>query len=97
MYSVNKNTNKSTMDNTITANELKTKGISIADKMAMQGLETIVTIRGEAKYIILPKEQYYALKEHELMSALAESEEDLKKGKYKKGSVKDHIKRITNA
>ncbi len=85
------------MNNIITANELKTKGISIADNLAAQGLETIVTIRGEAKYVILPTKQYYALKEHELMSALAESKKDLKDGKYKKGSIEAHIKRISNA
>lgn len=85
------------MNNIITANELKTKGISIADNIAAQGLETIVTIRGEVKYIILPKEQYYALKEYELISALAASEQDLKNGKYKEGSIEAHIKRISNA
>lgn len=85
------------MNNTVTANELKTKGISIADDLAAQGLETIVTVRGEAKYVILPTKQYYELKEHELAAALMESEQDLKKGKYREDSVESHINRITNA
>lgn len=83
------------MNNTVTANELKTKGISIADNLAAQGLETIVTVRGEAKYVILPTQQYYELKEHELTAALAESKKDLKNKNYKEGSIEDHIKRIT--
>lgn len=85
------------MNNTITANELKSKGISIADTFASKGLETIVTVRGEAKYVILPTAEYYALKEHELNAALIESEQDLKNGKYKTSSVEDHLKRIANA
>lgn len=85
------------MNNIITANELKTKGISVADNLANQGLETIVTVRGETKYIILSKKQYYALKELELMSALNESEQDLKNGKYKEGSIESHIKRLNDA
>jgi len=84
------------MDNVITANQLKTKGISIADNLASQGLETIVTVRGEAKYVILPKAQYYALKEHEISAALIESKQDLKDGKFHKDSVEEHINRITN-
>ena len=85
------------MNNTITANDLKTKGISIADNLAAKGLETIVTVRGEAKYVILPTKQYHELKECELAAALMESENDLKSGKYHEGSVDDHIKRIKNA
>lgn len=85
------------MNNRITANELKIKGISIADNLAAQGLETIVTVRGEAKYVILPTKQYYELKEHELSAALLESEQDLKNGNYYEESVEDHIKRISNA
>lgn len=97
IYNTITSTIKNTMNNTITANELKTKGISIADDLAKKGLETIVTVRGEAKYVILSKDQYHALKEHELSSALAESERDLKNGKYHEDSVEKHLSRIENA
>ncbi len=95
--SIDKNVNQSTMNNIVTAQELKTKGISIADSFAAQGLETVITVRGEEKYVILPKAQYYTLKEHELAIALSESEQDLKNGKYHETSIEEHISRITNA
>ena len=85
------------MNNTITANDLKTKGISIAENLAKQGLETIITVRGKAKYVILDKEQYNKLKEYELTIALLESEQDLKDGKFNEDSIINHIKRIDNA
>lgn len=85
------------MNSTITANEIKTKGISIADKFAKEGLETMVTVRGKRKYVILTTEQYNELKEYELTAALAEAEKDLKTGKYHEDSVEDHLNRIKNA
>ena len=85
------------MNNAVTANQLKTKGISIADDLAAKGLETIVTVRGEAKYVVLPIKQYHQLKEYELTAALLESEQDIKDGKYHEDTVEDHLKRITDA
>ncbi len=84
------------MNNTITANDLKIKGISIAENLAKQGLETIITVRGKAKYVILDTEQYNKLKEYELTIALSEAKQDIKDGRYNKDSINDHIKRIEN-
>jgi hypothetical protein len=85
------------MDNIITANDLKVKGVSAIETFAKKGLETIVTVRGEEKYIILTKNEFNRLRECELTAALAESEQDLKNGKYHEDSVEDHLKRIKNA
>ena len=85
------------MNNTITANILKTKGISAVDIFANQGIETIVTVRGEDKYVILTKADFDRLREYELTAAIIESEQDLKNGKYHSSSIEEHIKRIENA
>ncbi len=79
----------------ITANELKTKGISALDKKTSGEFEIIVTVRGKNKYIILPIEKYNYLRECELETALLESKRDIKRGKFIKESVDKHIKRIT--
>ncbi len=84
------------MNNIITANQLKTKGISIADNFAKKGLETIVTVRGKAKYVILPKEQYNNLLEQEILHTLKDAKQDLKNKNYHTGSIEDHLKRIEN-
>lgn len=83
------------MPNTITANELKTKGISILNEEAESGSEVIITVRGKNKFIILPIEKYNYLRECELETALNESKKDIKNKKYHKESVEKHIKRIT--
>lgn len=85
------------MNNTITANVLKTKGISAVDIFANQGIETIITVRGEDKYVILTKNDFDRLRECELTAAIIESEQDLKNGKYHSSSIEEHIKRIENA
>jgi len=87
---------KDTLNNVITANDLKTKGISALKNLTADGFEVIITVRGKAKYVVLPTESYNRLRECELEVALAEVQKDMKKGKYIEESVEKHIKRITN-
>lgn len=82
------------MNNQITANDLKMKGISAVKPFAQKGLETIVKVRGKDEYVILTVAAFNHFRECELTAALMESEQDLKSGKFHKGSIKDHLKRI---
>lgn len=79
----------------ITANDLKTKGVSILEKEAEDGTEVIITVRGKNKYVVLPIEKYNYLRECELEAALLEAKKDVKEGKYVKERIEKHIKRIT--
>jgi prevent-host-death family protein len=83
------------MTQIITANELKTKGVSILNEETSDGTEVIITVRGKNKYVVLPIEKYNYLRECELEAALLEAKKDLKEGKFVKESVEKHIKRIT--
>jgi len=83
------------MAHTITANDLKTKGISILNEETSSGDEVIITVRGKSKYVIIPIEKYNYLRECELEAALHESRKEIKDGKFYKESVEKHIKRIT--
>ena len=84
------------MDNIITANELKTKGVSVIDEKTSHNNEAIITVRGKNKYVVLPIEEYNQLREYELDAAIKEALEDLKKGKIYDESIEEHIKRITS-
>lgn len=84
------------MINSITANELKTKGLIALDKAISNGDEAIITVRGKNKYVVLPFQRYNYLRECELESALEESKRDLENGKYIEESVEEHIRRITS-
>ncbi|HOO71171.1 MAG TPA: type II toxin-antitoxin system prevent-host-death family antitoxin [Spirochaetota bacterium] len=83
------------MAQTITANDLKTKGISILNEETSTGNEVIITVRGKNKYVVLSIEKYNYLRECELEAALHESKNDIKNGRFRKESVEKHIKRIT--
>ena len=85
------------MNNIVTANDLKTRGVSIIDEITSDCEEAVITVRGEHKYIVLTLAEYNHLRECELEAAIIESEKDIKDGRYVKESVEDHIKRITSA
>ncbi len=84
------------MDNIITANELKTKGVSILDNMTSNGNEAIISVHGKQKYIVLTIQEYNYLKECELEAAIIESKRDLEDGKIINESIDEHLKRINS-
>jgi PHD/YefM family antitoxin component YafN of YafNO toxin-antitoxin module len=83
------------MAHVITANELKTKGVSVLDSEINDETEVIITVRGKSKYVVLPVERYNFLRECELEAALSEAKKDIQEGMFVKESVEEHIKRIT--
>ena len=85
------------MLNSITANDLKVKGVSILDQAISDSNEAIITVRGKSKYVVLSMDEYNRLRECELEAALMEAKKDMEEGKYHTGTVEDHINRITDA
>jgi len=84
------------MYKTISANDLKTKGISMVEEETAQYGEVVVTVRGKNKFVIITYEKYNELREYELLAALAETRKAIAEGNYTTESVKDHIKSITS-
>lgn len=82
--------------NTVTANELKTKGISAVESRLLVDEEVIVSVRGQDKYVIMDLEKYTKLREYELAIAIQEAKADVVAGNYTVESVDDHMKRVTN-
>jgi len=78
----------------ITANELKKKGVSLLEDKISNNEETIVTVRGKNKYVIMDMAKYNKYREYELSTAIMETREDIKKGNFIIESVDDHIKRL---
>lgn len=79
----------------ITANDLKVKGVPVLDDAINEYGEAVITVRGQARYVVLSMEAYDRLRELELDAALAETRRDLEAGRARQESVADHIKRIT--
>jgi len=81
----------------ISANELKTKGVAILDKATENGIEAVITVRGKGKYVVLPITTYNYLRECELETALREAQADIAAGRFNNESVAEHVRRITRA
>lgn len=80
----------------ITANELKTKGISsIKDHLANEP-EVAITVRGKKQYVVMEMAHYNYLRECELETALLEARADVNSGKVIVESVAEHIARISD-
>ncbi len=79
----------------ITANELKTKGVSVLESALQGSDEAIITVRGKDKYVVIDMNKYSKLREYELEIALLEAKADVKAGRVKRESVAAHMKRVT--
>ena len=80
--------------NIIPANELKIKGVSLLEKALEEDSEIGISIRGQERFVVMDKAHYDYLRECELLSALAETKEDLISGKFLVESVAKHMKRM---
>lgn len=78
----------------ISANTLKTQGVSaIADALA-DAPEAVVSVRGKDRYVVMEMDHYHYLRECELAAALAESQADLSAGRFVRESVDAHMARL---
>jgi hypothetical protein len=82
---------------TITANELKTRGLSALDSILAGESEVIVSVRGKNRYVIMSMPAYSHMRECELESALAECRADIKAGRVHKDGIAAHLKRVGRA
>ena len=78
----------------ISANDLKTKGIAAIEAVLAQQTEAIVSVRGKERFVIMDLAHYHYLRECELEAALAESRADLKAGRFLKESAEAHLQRL---
>ncbi len=81
----------------VTANELKTKGVSAVEERLATEDEVIITVRGQDTYVVMSLEKYARLREYELDIAVQEARADYAAGRVIKENVDDHMKRVTDA
>ncbi len=66
----------------ITANELKAKGISAIEALLEHQPEAVISVRGKDRFVVMDIEHYHYLRECELDAALAETRADLSTGRF---------------
>jgi len=79
---------------TVSANEVKRRGVSLFGELLEKWDEVIINFRGQKKYVVMDIERYKELRALELDKAYAEVMEDYKKGNYKVLTAEEHIKNL---
>ncbi len=67
---------------TVTASEVKAKGVSLFDKLLDGFSEVVINVRGKDKYCVIPYEEYEEFRAFKLEKAYDEVMQDIEKGKY---------------
>jgi hypothetical protein len=79
----------------VTANDLKTKGISDIERLLKVEPEVIISVRGKPRYVVMDIAHYERLRECEIEEAWAQTREDIAAGRYRRESAEEHDARIT--
>ena len=80
--------------NTLTANELKTRGVSAVEEGLKHDDELVISVRGQHRYVVMDIEKYNHLRELELTTAVAEAKADYAAGRYTTETVAEHMQRV---
>jgi len=79
----------------VTANEVKTKGVSLFDNLLQKFDELVISVRGKKKYVVIDIERYNQMREAELEKAYNEVMKDYENGDYHT-DIEKHLKEIAN-
>jgi len=76
---------------TVTANDVKQRGVSLFGELLEKFDEIVVNVRGKKKYVVMDIERYKTLRTLELDNAYREVMEDVINGDYKILTVQEHL------
>ena len=78
----------------LTANELKTRGVSAVEESLQHDEEVLISVRGKSRYVVMDIEKYNSLRELELAAAVAEIRADYDAGRCTSETVAEHVTRV---
>lgn len=78
----------------ISANDLKTKGVAAIEAMLERQPEAVISVRGKERFVVMEIDHYHYLRECELEAALAESRADLAAGRAVRESPEAHLAKL---
>jgi len=78
----------------LTANDLKTRGVAAIEAMLARQAEAMISVRGKDRFVVMEMAQYHYLRECELDAALAQSKADVAAGRYVVESAQEHVARL---
>lgn len=77
----------------LTANDLKTKGVSDIERLLQDAQEVVISVRGKPRYVVMDIAHYDFLRECEIVAAWAQTRDDLAAGRYRRESADSHMAR----
>ena len=78
----------------LTANDLKTRGVAAIEESLAHQPEAVISVRGKDRFVVMEVAQYHYLRECELDAALAQSQADVAAGRYVVESAQQHMARL---
>ncbi len=78
----------------VTANDLKTKGISDIERLLQEAQEVVISVRGKPRYVVMELAHYDYLRECEIAAAWAQTREDVAAGRYRREGADAHVARL---
>ena len=78
----------------VTANDLKTKGISDIERLLQSEQEVVISVRGKSRYVVMDIAHYDFLRECELLAAWQQTREDVAEGRFRRESADAHMARV---
>jgi len=81
---------------TISAAEIKRRGVSALAPALSDDGEVVITVRGKGRYVVMTMEKYNKLRESELAQAIRETRDDYLAGRIADRSVDNHMRRVND-
>lgn len=78
----------------ISASDLKTKGVSAIEAALKEQSEAVISVRGKDCFVVMDLAHYHYLRGCELEAAFAETRTDLVEGRFVKESAEQHLARL---
>ena len=78
----------------LTANDLKTRGVAAIEATLARQPEAMISVRGKDRFVVMEVAHYHYLRECELDAALAQSQADVAAGRYVVESAQQHVARL---
>ncbi|MCB0204741.1 MAG: type II toxin-antitoxin system prevent-host-death family antitoxin [Anaerolineae bacterium] len=78
----------------VTANELKTRGVSDIERLLQDAQEVVISVRGKPRFVVMDIALYDFLRECEVVAAWAQTRDDLAAGRFTREGANAHMARI---
>lgn len=81
---------------TITAAEVKRRGVQAFAAAVRGDGEAVITVRGSERFVVMSVERYNRMRVDELDRAVREARADYKAGRIADRDIKSHMKRLAH-